>query len=527
MADYDILIVGAGHNALVCGAYLAKEGYHVGLVERRPKAGGAVVTEEHVPGYHFDLGGSAHILINHTSVVDDLNLREYGLTYLDCDPIFFAPFPDGTSITVYRDIDKTCASIAQVNAHDAEAYRQFVNEWWRFAEGMVESFLHPPTPFNLLRYMTVQSGMWRDMIGKLNAIRRGHGDFLRRTFQDERVRAMIAWMAAQSGPPPNEAFSAPLALWFPMYHVSGMKRPQGGSGMLTQALARYIDDHGGDVHLNQPVTQILVADGRAVGVETADGTRLLADKAVVSGAHIKVTMKLLGNHAPYRARRRVERARTGNGMGMITRFAMHDLPDYSAKPSGGDPAPHHQAIQFISPTVDYLNQAHADFLQGRPSKNPALAVMTVSAVDPTLAPPDKHVMFVWGQYYPYQLATGETWDEIGKRESDRMLAVLAEYAPNMTQEAVVGELIETPVFLERELGLVKGNIMHLEMSSDQMFFNRPALGMGMYRAPVDGLYLTGASTHPGGGIMGAAGRNAAHTIIHDLTSRFRLWSLLR
>jgi phytoene dehydrogenase-like protein len=229
-------------------------------------------------------------------------------------------------------------------------------------------------------------------------------------------------------------------------------------------------------------------------------------------------MDLLGDAAPPSARKAVKRSRVGNGIGMITRYAMHDLPDYLAKPSNGEAAPHHQAIQFICPSVDYLNRAYDDYQKGIPSREPALAVMTVSALDPTLAPPDKHVMFLWGQYYPYELSNGEHWDDIGKRESDRMLDLLAQYAPNV-KDAVVGELIETPLYLERTLGLVNGHIMHLEMSSDQMFLLRPALGLGTYRGPVEGLYLTGASTHPGGGIMGAAGRNAAHVIQKDLNGR--------
>lgn len=526
MADYDIIMVGAGHNALVCAGYLAKAGYRVGVIERRGIVGGAVVTEEHVPGFRFDLGGSAHILIHHTPVVADLKLKDYGLEYIDVDPIFFAPFPDGSSITVYRDVDKTCQSIAQISPEDAVAYRKFIDQWWTFGEGMVEAFLHTPNPWNLMKYMAIDSGLWKNPVWRMNIVRQGHGSILRKWFKNEKVRAVIAWMAAQSGPPPGEAFSAPLALWFPMYHVSGMSRPRGGSGMLTQALARMIEDHGGEIILNAPVKHILTERGRAVGVETADGERYTASKAIVSGAHIRATMSMLGNAAPELARKRAAQADTGGGMGMIVRYAMEELPDYTTMPTGGGAGPHHGAIQFICPTVDTLDEAYADFKRGIPSRNPALAIMTVSAVDPTLAPPGKHVMFLWGQYYPYHLASGENWDDIGKREGDRMLRLMAEYAPNVV-DAVIGELIETPLYLERTLGLVEGHIMHLEMSSRQMFFLRPALQMGTYRGPIDGLYLTGASTHPGGGIMGAAGRNAAHVVRYDLESTSPLKFLSR
>ena len=163
----------------------------------------------------------------------------------------------------------------------------------------------------------------------------------------------------------------------------------------------------------------------------------------------------------------------------------------------------------------YLERAYGDYLGGRPSTDPALIAMTFSAVDPTLAPPNKHTLFLWGQYYPYELANGRTWDEIGQKVADRMLAKLAEYAPNV-QDAVIDQLVEHPLFLERELGLLRGNVMHLEMSIDQMFMLRPALTLAHYRTPLKALYLTGASTHPGGGIMGAAGRNAAMTVLRDI-----------
>jgi len=251
-----------------------------------------------------------------------------------------------------------------------------------------------------------------------------------------------------------------------------------------------------------------------------DGRRFTASKAVVSGAHIYTTMDMLGEDAPPEARTLVSKSRIGNGFGMIVRHAMRELPDYIAKPSqNGQPGEQHRAMQFICPSMGYLDAAYGDYLGGQPSRNPALISMTFSAVDPTLAPEGQHVMFLWGQYYPYELASGENWDDIGEQIADHMLDTLAEYAPNV-KDAVIDRLIETPLYLERELGLLRGNVMHLEMSVDQMFLMRPALTMSTYRAPVDGLYLTGASTHPGGGIMGASGRNAAQTILHDLQPKW-------
>lgn len=519
MPDCDVLIIGAGHNALVCGGYLAQAGYRVIMLERRPVVGGAVVTEEHVPGFKFDLGGSAHILINHTPIVADLNLTAYGLDYIDLDPLFFAPFPDGTNITIWRDVDKTCESIAAVSPADAEAYRRFIDRWKPIASGMVEAFLNPPTPVNVMRAMVFNEGFGKgNPVDLLSDILRGYGQVLRQNFSSPQVQALIGWMAAQSGPPPSEPMSSPFALWHPMYHVSGMRRPRGGSGMLTQALARMIEAHGGQIVTDAPVKRILVRDGRAIGAETEGGLRITA-RAVVSGAHIHTTMRML-EEAPAEARDMVARSRIGNGFGMVVRYAMDELPNYTALPSPADgtPGPQHTAMQFICPDLDYLERAYGDYLGGRPSQDPALISMTFSAADPTLAPPGKHTMFLWGQYYPYELASGDSWDAIAEREAERMLRTLARYAPNV-EGAVIGKLIETPLYLERTLGLLRGNVMHLEMSIDQMFMLRPTMTMSTYRGPVKNLYLTGASTHPGGGIMGAAGRNAAMTLLHDLSRK--------
>lgn len=519
--DYDVLVIGAGHNALVCAGYIAKAGYRVGILERRSIVGGAVVTEEHVPGFRFDLGGSAHILINSTPIVQDLALEQYGLDYIDLDPLFFAPFPDGTSITFWRDIDKTCDSIAQISAADAEAYRSFISEWMPLAEGMVQSFLHPPTPLHLIRDIGLKTGDRHNWENRLRDILSGYGPLLRRTFENEKVRAAIGWMAAQSGPPPTEPLSGPFALWHPMYHVSGARRPRGGSGMLTQALQQMIEAHGGDVHLDCTVTRIITKDGKAVGVETADGTHFSASK-IVSGAHIYTTMKMLAEDTTkVKDRKLVSKSRIGNGFGMVVRYAMDELPNFSAMPSpaDGSPGPQHRALQFICPSLDYLNTAYADYLAGKPSADPALISMTFSAVDPTLAPEGKHTMFLWAQYYPYELASGANWDDIEAEVEETILNKMAEYAPNV-KNAVVGKLIETPLFLERELGLLRGNVMHLEMSVDQMFLMRPTITMSNYKGPVKNLYLTGASTHPGGGIMGAAGRNAAHVVLKDMKKKW-------
>ncbi len=521
MSDCDVLIVGAGHNALVCAGYLAQAGYKVIVLERRHKVGGAVVTEEIIPGYKFDLGGSAHILINQTPVVKDLNLAAYGLDYIDIDPLFFCPFPDGSHFTIWKDLDRTCESIAQISPQDADSYRTFIKRWEPLARGMVNSFQEPPTAGNLYRNLVRNTGGGDERWERLSDILRGYGQVLKQSFVDPRVQAAIAWMAAQSGPPPSEPLSAPFALWQPMYHQSGMRRPRGGSGMLTQALARMIQAHGGQIIAGAPVKRILTRNGRAIGAETEGGIRVFASRAVVSGAHIQSTLAMLED-APLEpsAQRLMANTRVGNGFGMILRCAMDALPNYTALPSpaDGSPGDNHRAMQFICPDMRYLERAYGDYLGGEPSRDPALIAMTFSAVDPSLAPAGKHTLFVWMQYAPFELANGQSWDDIGDEVADRILDKLSSYAPNV-KGAVLGRLVEHPLYLERELGLLRGNVMHLEMSIDQMFMLRPAVTLGNYSGPLKGLYLTGASTHPGGGIMGAAGRNTAMVLIKDLEKR--------
>ncbi len=304
--------------------------------------------------------------------------------------------------------------------------------------------------------------------------------------------------------------SAPFALWHPMYHQSGMKRPRGGSGMLTQALARMIQAHGGQIIAGAPVTRILTQNGRAVGAETEGGIRITAGRAVVSGAHIVTTMKMLDERCrvPAGAAICVNGARIGNGFGMIVRYAMRELPELHCAALPG----RRRTRSTASGLAVYLSRhclsgTRLRRLSGR------RAVTGSGAHCHDLFRRRLHSGAA-RQAYPLPLGTvlslrdwsgDRSWDEIGNEVADRMLAKLAEYAPNV-RSAVIDQLVEHPLYLERELGLLRGNVMHLEMSIDQMFMLRPALTMSHYRGPIKGLYLTGASTHPGGGIMGAAGR---------------------
>jgi phytoene dehydrogenase-like protein len=511
--DYDVVVIGAGHNALIAAAYLARAGRRVAVFERSSRVGGAVSTVEMVPGYRFDLGGSAHILIRLTPIVAELELERYGLEYLELDPLFFAPFEDGDAVTIYRSEARTIEGLERRFPGEGEAYRRFLDDWRPFARSVRDAFLATPSPWNLTRTVALRSGLGRDMKRLAPLLMRPYGELVDAYFHEEKVKAPLVWMAAQSGPPPSEPLTAPFLLWHPLYHEGGIARPRGGSGMLSEALRRAIEAHGGAVLTDAPVDRIVVEGGRATGV--VSGGQMASARAVLSGAH---AMETFGRLLPEQHRPRgAQGMRAGNGFGAVLRLALDRPLRYAAH--DGDEA--RVALQLVCRDRGQIQTAYGDYLRGEPSRDPPIVGMSFSAVDDTLAPPGGEVLWLWAQYFPYALAGQRGWDEIGEEVGESILDAFEVYAPG-TRASVVGRLFQHPLWLERNLGLHRGNVMHLEMSLDQMFGFRPFLGAAGYRAPLPGLYLTGASTHPGGGIMGASGRSAARVLLGDL-ERQRRW----
>nr|MDQ3310372.1 NAD(P)/FAD-dependent oxidoreductase [Gemmatimonadota bacterium] len=272
-----------------------------------------------------------------------------------------------------------------------------------------------------------------------------------------------------------------------------------------------------EVHTGRPVRRIVVERGRAVGIEVGEDAERITARSVLAGCHIAATFGTLLADAPEAAplRARVANLRIGNGFGMILRCTTSELPAYTGSAA---PGPEHRGLQLLCPPAPFLDHAYADFARGEPAREPAVVGMTWSAVDPGLAPTGKHLLFAWAQYHPYALSAGESWDRIREREAERILTTVGRFAPNVPG-CVEQVYIQTPADLEREIGLYNGNVMHLEMSLDQMFMFRPLPELSTYRTPIPGLYLTGASTHPGGGVFGASGRSAAGVVLKDLPGR--------
>jgi phytoene dehydrogenase-like protein len=517
----DAVVVGSGHNGLVAACYLARAGLSVEVVERDDVLGGAVSTVERWPGVRVDRGSSAHVIVRHSGIVEDLDLAAHGLRYVDCDPWGFAPAPvpgdpgpDGRPLVFSVDLDATCASIAAAcGPTDAEAYRRFVAEWAPRSRAVVASFAGPPSPRRLLRAFwplgAPRDGRPRTPGGDLAVDFLGSGDaLLDRWFASERLKAALAWFGAQSGPPMSEPGTAAMVGWVALLHDVPPGHPVGGSGGLTAALRRCLEADGGRVALGDAAEALLVTDGRVAGVRTASGRELRAP-VVVSACHVLATRDLAGAAAPPALAEAAPPL--GNGFGLVLRALTDAPPSYPGVPAelalGG--------LQLLCTDRTQLAAAHGDFAAGRLPREPVPLAMCFSASDDTLAPPGQHVVTVWGQWYPYELASGADWDTLAGPAAKQLLAAVDRYAPGFA--ASVRELhVQTPVALERELSLLRGNVMHVEMGLASMFSLRPTPALAGQRVPgLPGLYLAGASTHPGGGVSGNSGRTAARLVLAD------------
>lgn len=520
---YDAIVIGAGHNGLVAACYLARAGWKVLVLERRHLVGGACVTEEVFPG--FKVSTAAYVIsLFRPEIVRDLQLDVYGLRILERIPSSFTPFPNGRFLLLGADPDLDQREIAKFSVRDADTYPRY-QDWLEGLAAVLEPLLTVTPPnvcrpgprdlwrlLKLGRMLTRAGARLGDLVELLTGAAR---PILDRWFESEELKATLATDAvigAMASP------STPGTAYVLFHHVMGAingKRGiwgyvQGGMGALTQALAQAARDLSVTIRCEAEVSRILIKDGKAAGVALTNGDEFKAPVVASNAdAHVTFTRLLDPKRLPddfVQAVRRIDYSSAS----LKINLALSELPNFHACP-GIEPGPQHRGTIHICPDLEYIERAYDDAKYGRPSDRPILECTIPSVVDPSVAPPDSHLMSMFVQYAPYSLRAA-TWDHLRERFADRCVDLLTEYAPNF-KASIIARQVLTPLDLERTFGLTGGNIFQGAMTLNQLFCFRPVPGYADYRTPIAGLYLCGAAAHPGGGVMGAAGYNAAREIL--------------
>ena len=522
---YDAIVIGAGHNGLVTAAYLGKAGRKVLVLERREVVGGAAVTEQVFPGFKFDT--AAHRIGGlHPSVIRDLALERHGLELRRADPSVFAPAKDGPPLVVWRDAKQTVESLRAISLADAEAWIPFSELIGKAATVVRSAWSSTPPnvsgndPRDLWAVLKLGVGLRRlgkkDMIEVVRILSMSMSELLGDWFESDVVKGTLAASGVagmMQGP-----MAAGTVYNFLHHHVGaaqGVLRPtvrvRGGVGELTKALAAAAAEAGAEIRTNQSVTRVTVKGGRATGVVLSSGEEFAANRIVSNADPRSTFFDLVGpTELEPELVRKVKNIRF-RGVSAKVHLALGELPRFDGVPDGGLQL---NGVISIGPSLEYLERAYDDAKYGAPSRHPYLEVSIPSVSDPDFAEPGKHVMSVVVQYVPYRLAEGE-WDVAAReRLGDAVLSTLSEYAPGI-ESSVLHRQVLTPLDLEETFGLPEGNTYHGEHTLDQLIFMRPVPGQARYRTSIDGLYLCGAGTHPGGGVTGYPGYNAAREILRD------------
>jgi phytoene dehydrogenase-like protein len=523
MTTYDAIVIGGGHNGLTCAAYLAKAGRKVVVLERRHLIGGSTITEEIHPGFKFSALSYVVSLLR-PWIIRDLELPKYGYEVLPLDATF-TPFLDGSYLLRDSDPHRTRRAIAKLSPRDAEVYPEFgqaMSELGRLVKPMIDNPAPEPTSLNPAELMKILrlgqhiQGRGEDwMAANMKMLTMSAVDFLSEWFESERLIAPMSvsgiigtFLGVRS------TGTAYVLLHHYMGEIDGSFRawglPKGGTGQIANAIASSAKALGAEIRTETPVAKVLMKNGAAEGVVLENGDELRA-KVVVSGADPHRTfLGLVGKeHLDDDLSKQISRFKMRGSSGKVN-LALDALPNFSSLPGDGI---HLRGDITIAPSVDYLEQAYDDAKYGSFSRRPFMDIVIPSLTDPTVAPPGKHVMSIFVQYAPYKISEGpEHWPEKREAFGDTVIDTLSEYIPNL-KDIILHRHVVTPWDMEQTYGLTEGNIFHGELSLEQLAFLRPIAGWSRYKTPIKNLWMCGAGTHPGGGIMGTPGALCAKSLL--------------
>jgi phytoene dehydrogenase-like protein len=527
---YQAIVVGAGHNGLTAAAYLARAGLHTLVLERRETVGGCCVTEEIAPGCRASTAAYVASMLR-PEVIRDLRLRAHGLRMVPCSPALLVPFADGSTVAWWPDRERTVAGLRALSAGDADTFVRVDDDLKRLARYLQPFFLEPPPDVHArglagareaLRVARRFRGISGDEIARMITFLTGSlGSFLDRHYESEKVKTLFLAnnVYGKHGGP----YQPGTALGLLFHLLSGGEHEEqgfyghviGGMGAITQAMAAAAAGFGAEIRTAAAVARVDVGGGRVRGVVLEDGSEI-ASPTVLSNADPKRTFLGLVDPGALPP----EFVRAVRGIRMDGPCAKVNLV-LSAEPLvRGMPPEYGAAERALFTLVPSLEFAERSYEAARRGELPAelwVDCVVASNVDPTLAPAGRHVMTCFVQYVPYRLREG-TWDDRRAELGRRVIATIAEYAPNVPGAVEAMEVL-TPLDLERRFGLTEGNIFHGDLALEHLFFMRPVPGWAGYRTPVEGLYLCGAGAHPGGGVTGAPGHNAARQVLRDLRRR--------
>lgn len=530
--DTDIILIGGGHNGLVCAAYLAKAGLSVTLLEKRPVLGGAAVTEEFHPGFRNSVAAYTVSLLN-PQVIADLDLARHGLKIVERKVGNFLPLEEDYLLAGEG---LTRSEVARFSARDAERLADYEARLEAVADTLRRLVLESPPNLHeggwarALPDLLKTAGLGSKLGGLsmtakrdlLDLFSKSAGDWLDGWFKSAPIKALFGFDSIVGNyASPYTPGSAYVLLHHLFGEVNGKKgawgHAIGGMGAITQAMAAACREAGVTLRTDAPVREVLTEKGRACGVTLEDGSTLSA-RAVVSNLNPKLLFSGLVDPGdlPEDFRERIDHYRCGSGTFRMN-LALRDLPRFTCKPEPGD---HLTAGIIIGPSLDYMDRAWLDARRDGWSREPIIEMLIPSTLDDTLAPPGQHVASLFCQHVAPELPGGRDWDDHREEVADLMIDTVDHWAPGF-RDLVLGRQIHSPKDLERKFGLVGGDIFHGALSLDQLFSARPVLGHADHRSPIKGLYQCGAGTHPGGGVTGAPGHNAAREILRDFGKRWR------